>query len=60
MPTSETNPSMKQSNKSNAKNPLQHGKPKRELDYQRKSLHLAVMPSPKVKSILLNHHPQVI
>eukprot|EP00957_Ditylum_brightwellii_P075075 5704542-Ditylum_brightwellii.AAC.1 len=44
----------------NAKNPPQNGKPKRELDYKRKPPRLAVMPSPEVKSILLNHDPQII
>eukprot|EP00957_Ditylum_brightwellii_P070842 5383523-Ditylum_brightwellii.AAC.1 len=44
----------------NAKKSSHYGQPKRELDYQRKSPHLAVMPSPKVKSILLNSDPQVI
>eukprot|EP00957_Ditylum_brightwellii_P171287 13038970-Ditylum_brightwellii.AAC.1 len=44
----------------NAKHPLQNSKSKRDLDYQRKSSHLAVMPSPKVKSILPNHDPQII
>eukprot|EP00957_Ditylum_brightwellii_P123133 9388402-Ditylum_brightwellii.AAC.1 len=43
-----------------AKNPLQHGKPKRDLDYQRKSPGLAVMPSPNVKSIQINYNPQII
>eukprot|EP00957_Ditylum_brightwellii_P031405 2381103-Ditylum_brightwellii.AAC.1 len=44
----------------NVKNPPQNGKPKKELDYKRKSPCLAAMPSPKVKSILLNHDPQII
>eukprot|EP00957_Ditylum_brightwellii_P059194 4492492-Ditylum_brightwellii.AAC.1 len=44
----------------NAKKPLQHGKPKRELDYERRSPHLAVMPLPNVNSILINPDPQVI
>eukprot|EP00957_Ditylum_brightwellii_P038940 2942620-Ditylum_brightwellii.AAC.1 len=44
----------------NAKNPPQHGQPKRELDYKRKSPCLVVMPSPKVKYILLNSNPQII
>eukprot|EP00957_Ditylum_brightwellii_P120374 9184826-Ditylum_brightwellii.AAC.1 len=43
----------------NVKNPY-NSKPWKELDYQRKSPHLAVIPSPIVKSILLNHDPQVI
>eukprot|EP00957_Ditylum_brightwellii_P002868 219951-Ditylum_brightwellii.AAC.1 len=44
----------------NAKHPPQHGKPKRVLDYKRKSPHLTVMPSPNIKSILINHDPQMI
>eukprot|EP00957_Ditylum_brightwellii_P064854 4920011-Ditylum_brightwellii.AAC.1 len=44
----------------NAMNPPQHGKPKRELDYQRKSPHLAVMPSPNANSVIINPDPQVI
>eukprot|EP00957_Ditylum_brightwellii_P201211 15324577-Ditylum_brightwellii.AAC.1 len=44
----------------NAKNPSQNSEPKRDLDYQRKSPHLTIVPSPKVKSILLNHGPQII
>eukprot|EP00957_Ditylum_brightwellii_P021959 1655851-Ditylum_brightwellii.AAC.1 len=38
----------------NAKNPPQHGKPKKELDYTRKSSHLVVMPSPIINSILID------
>eukprot|EP00957_Ditylum_brightwellii_P066172 5021535-Ditylum_brightwellii.AAC.1 len=41
----------------NAKTPSHNGKPKRELDYKSKSPHLAAMPSPKVKYILINHDP---
>eukprot|EP00957_Ditylum_brightwellii_P093417 7113699-Ditylum_brightwellii.AAC.1 len=40
----------------NAKNP-HNSKPRKELDYQRKLPHLAVVPSPKMKSVLLNHDP---
>eukprot|EP00957_Ditylum_brightwellii_P096862 7376650-Ditylum_brightwellii.AAC.1 len=43
----------------NAKNPPQHGKPKRELEYERKSPHLAVIPSPNANSILINPDPQI-
>ena len=43
----------------NAKNPPQHGKPKDELEYKRKSPHLAVMPSPSINSISINQDPQI-
>eukprot|EP00957_Ditylum_brightwellii_P089553 6820060-Ditylum_brightwellii.AAC.1 len=44
----------------NAKKPPQHGTPKRELDYKRKSPHLTVMPSPNTNSVMNNPDPQVI
>eukprot|EP00957_Ditylum_brightwellii_P030642 2322017-Ditylum_brightwellii.AAC.2 len=42
----------------NAKNPPQHSKSQRELDYKRKSPHLAVIPSQNANSVLINTiHP---
>eukprot|EP00957_Ditylum_brightwellii_P184920 14083863-Ditylum_brightwellii.AAC.1 len=38
----------------NAKDPPQHGKPKKELECTSKSPHLAVMPSPNINSILID------
>jgi hypothetical protein len=43
----------------NAKNPPQHGTPKDELEYSRKSPQLAVMPSPSINSISINQYPQI-
>eukprot|EP00957_Ditylum_brightwellii_P012439 939880-Ditylum_brightwellii.AAC.1 len=42
------------SKQNNAKNPPQDGKPKKELEYTRKSPHLTVMPSPNINSILID------
>ena len=43
----------------NAKNPPQHGTPKDELEYTRKSPQLAVLPSPSINSISINQDPQI-
>eukprot|EP00957_Ditylum_brightwellii_P130892 9985077-Ditylum_brightwellii.AAC.1 len=44
----------------NAKNPPQHSKRKEELDYKRKSPHLAVIHSPNANSVIINPNPKVI
>ena len=43
----------------NAKNPPQHGTPKKELEYARTSPQLAVLPSPSINSISINTDPQI-
>ena len=43
----------------NAKNPPQHGTPKKELEYTRTSPQLAVLPSPSINSISINQDPQI-
>ena len=43
----------------NAKNPPQHGTPKKGLEYTRKSPQLAVLPSPSINSISINQDPQI-